>query len=86
MGAAEIVLMGFTLQSGVGYEHGRMNPVTGKSSFYLPEAPLAWLRWYQESFPGRVKLAKGWSGPIYDAGIFEVIELGRDESAAYPWT
>lgn len=90
MGASEIVLMGFTLKDGSSYEFGRFNPVTKKPPIYNSEPTLAFCRWYQQQFPGRIRLAKGWDGPLYDAGIFEVIDLstpaGRTPNLPWPWT
>lgn len=73
MGCEQIYLLGFTLESGVGYHFGLTNPVTQKRSFYSAEAPLHWLSWYEKCYPGRVKLMPGWQGPIYD--VFETADL-----------
>jgi hypothetical protein len=76
MGCNPIYLLGFTLQSGTPYFFGRTNPVLRRTSVYDAEVPMAWLKWYESKFPGRVKLAPGYGGPIYD--VFEVDDaLGR---------
>ena len=66
MGADPIYLVGFTLQNGSNYFFGRTNPVTRKATVYQHERALAWCRWYQSKFPGRVQLDPTFSGPIYD--------------------
>lgn len=86
MGASEIVLLGFTLQSGSAYEFGRTNPVTKKPAFYQLDRAMDWLRWFADQFPGRVRLAKGWDGPLYEAGLFEEIDLtDPGDTPNLPW-
>jgi hypothetical protein len=65
MGANPIYLVGFTLQTGLGYFHGRTNPVTRRTTIYQTERALAWLDWYGKKFPGRVLLDPSFDGPIY---------------------
>ena len=72
MGCDPIYLLGFTLASGSGYFFGTTNPVTGKRSVYDSDRALDWLKWYQNRYPGRVKLWPGWAGPIYD--VLEVLD------------
>jgi len=97
MGAKEIVLLGFTLKSGSAYEFGRINPVTKRPPEYDLDGHVApvlnFCRFYEKRFPGRVKLAKGWEGPIYDAKVFQVIDLTPKrpspvggEEVRFPWT
>lgn len=66
MGASPIYAVGFTLQNGLGYFHGRTNPVTKRTTVYESERALAWCRWFSKEFPGRVLLDPSFSGPIYD--------------------
>jgi hypothetical protein len=66
MGCSPIFAVGFTLQNGSGYHFGRINPVTKRSTFYEQKRALAWCEWHAASFPGRVQLDPGFSGPIYD--------------------
>lgn len=89
MGAKEIYLMGFTLRPGSAYEFGRFNPVTKKPSFYEQsaiESVISFCQHFEKAFPGRARLVKGWEGPIYQAGVFQVVDLGRTESKTPPWT
>lgn len=90
MGASEIVLLAFTLQTGSAYEFGRFNPVTRKPPTYNHEPVLRFCEWYQRQFPGRVRLVKGWEGPLYEARIFEEIDLdtlaGRTPNLPWAWT
>lgn len=69
MGAREIVCVGFTLRNGSGYFFKGANPVTKGSGFWRPELPLEWLRWFDENHPGKVKLAPGFDGPLYQQGL-----------------
>lgn len=87
MGAAEIVLLGFTLQAGSPYEDGRMNPLTNRPSIYATERSIDYLRWFAQQFPGRVRLGKGWDGPLYEARLFEEIDLDTPEGLTpnLPW-
>ena len=90
MGASEIVCLGFTLKSGSPYESGRMHPIFKKPSIYVPERSIDWLAWFAKMFPGRVRLGKGWSGPLYDAKLFEEIDLdtpkGLTPNLPWDWT
>lgn len=70
MGCDPIYLMGFTLRSGSGYDWGTANPITQKPAFYDLERALAFLRFVEGRWPGRVRLLPGWEGPIYD--VFHV--------------
>lgn len=94
MGAERIFLLGFTLASGLPYEVGPLNPVTGKPSFYRTERPLDWLRWFERQWPGRAQLFPGWQGPVYD--VFRVADLDQlrtrhaqgqvpEAAAHHPW-
>ncbi len=65
MGCNPIVAIGFTLQTGLGYFFGRSNPVTGRTTVYETKRALAWLRWYNAAFPGRVLLDPSFDGPVY---------------------
>lgn len=65
MGCNPIVAVGFTLQNGLGYHFGRSNPVTGRTTLYEQERALAWLRWYNATFPGRLLLDPTFDGPVY---------------------
>jgi hypothetical protein len=66
MGADPIFLVGFTLQNGGNYFFANTNPVTRRATLYQSERALAWLRWYEKMFPGRVQLDPSFNGPIYD--------------------
>jgi hypothetical protein len=66
MGCDPIYAVGFTLQNGVGYHFGHTNPVTKRTTFYEQKRALAWCEWHSKTFPGRVRLDPGFSGPIYD--------------------
>lgn len=60
-----IYLVGFTLQRGSNYFFSRTNPVTKKATIYQTERALAFCRWYESKFPGRVLLDPSFDGPIY---------------------
>jgi hypothetical protein len=77
-GADPIFLLGFTLENGTGYEFGRTNPVTRRPAFYEQERALAFLKWYEARYPGRVRLMPGWAGPIYE--VFGTEELDHAEA------
>lgn len=64
--ADPIYAVGFTLQSGTGYFYGRNNAVRNKPAEYEGDLALEWCRWFEKSYPGRVKLDPLFSGPIYD--------------------
>ena len=65
MGAEEMILAGFTLKSGSPYFFGtEKNPVTKRSSIYDTHRALAWLSWFEKTWPGRARLMEGWSGPV----------------------
>lgn len=66
MGANPIYLVGFTLQSGSNYFFANTNPVTRKATKYQHERAIAWCKWYEKQFPGRVLLDPTFQGPIYD--------------------
>jgi hypothetical protein len=65
MGASRIYAVGFTLQTGSNYFFGRTNPVTRKATVYQHERAMAWCRWFESKFPGRVQLDPTFDGPIY---------------------
>lgn len=65
MGAKRIFLVGFTLQTGSGYFHGRINPVTRRSTIYQHERAIHWCRFFESKFPGRALLDPSFDGPIY---------------------
>lgn len=89
-GADPVYLLGFTLENGTPYEWGKVNPATKRPAFYEQERALAWLKWYENHFPGRVRLMPGWAGPIYDVFCTEDLghvkargsEPGRDQPEA----
>lgn len=67
MGASEILALGFTLVSGTGYEHGELNPATGKPSRYTDDhvdRVLGWCKFFEKQYPGRVKVGPEWDGPL----------------------
>jgi hypothetical protein len=69
MGSHPIIAVGFTLRSGTGYEHGQTNPATRKPNSYPQhqiDRVMDWCSWYEETFPGKVQLDPGFSGPIYE--------------------
>ena len=74
MGCHPIYAMAFTLQSGTGYFHGLTNPATRTRSLYDTERALSWLRWYENNFPGKVRLVPGWEGPLSDIFSTETID------------
>lgn len=76
MGAKRIIAIGFTLQSGLGYFFSRTNPATRRTTFYEQERALAFCRWFEQRFPGRVLLDPSFTGPIY-----EVFQTMRDKPA-----
>lgn len=74
MGCQPIYCLGFTLKSGTGHFFGLENPATRVRSIYDSDRALDWLRWYEASFPGRVRLLPGWEGPIYDVFQTEALD------------
>jgi hypothetical protein len=68
MGAERIVAVGFTLQTGSRYQHQGGNPATRRETAKYGDIarPLAWLRWYSETFPGMLWLDATFGGPIYE--------------------
>jgi len=68
MGAKRIVAVGFTLQSGSRYQHDGGNPATRQETTRYGDItrPMAWLRWYSDTFPGMLWLDATFQGPIYD--------------------
>lgn len=80
MGCDPIYLLAFTLESGTPYHFGKVNPVTRTGAFYDPDPPLDWLRWYEERYPGRVRVCSGWSGPIYDVFQLERFDAVQEEA------
>jgi len=66
MEADPIYLIGFTLQSGSGYDWGPNNPVTGRPNFYDTPRIMDFCRFFEEKYPGRVRLSPGYQGPVYD--------------------
>lgn len=87
MGADPIFLLAFTLQKHGGYEFGPTNPVTrlgsgAKWRTELPVRPLHWLSWVEKTWPGRVRLLPGWSGPIYD--VLETEKLSAAGNTVTP--
>ncbi len=66
MGCDPIYLLGFTLSSGSTYFFGRDNPVRKRPPLYEVDRAIHWLSWYEERYPGRVRLVPGWDGPICD--------------------
>jgi len=78
MGANPIHLLGFTLQNGLGYQHGRTNPVTGRTTFYAdPERALTYLRWLNERFPDRIFCDPDWG----NTPVGEVFQVRRAEGS-----
>jgi hypothetical protein len=73
MGCDPIYLLGFTLANGSTYFFGRENPVEKRPPLYEVDRAMVWLKWYEEQYPGRVRLIPGWDGPIT-----EVFEVDRD--------
>lgn len=70
MGAMPIICSGFTLQGNTGYFFHGKNPVTKQKGHWPSETPLDWLRWYAQTYPGRVLLDPNFDGPIYhETGI-----------------
>lgn len=65
MGCGQMFAIGFTLASGSPYFFARQNPATRKPSRYQEEIPLAWCRWFEKRFPGRVLLDPTFDGPVY---------------------
>jgi hypothetical protein len=65
MGCYPIYAMGFTLKSGGGYFFNKVNPVTRRASIYDTDRAMDWLRWYEATYPNRVRLLPGWEGPVY---------------------
>lgn len=83
MGARQIHAIGFTLQSGLGYHFGRTNPVTRRTTFYEKDRALAFCRWFEQRFPGRVLLDPSFDGPIYECfGTSSVREVRESEGEA----
>lgn len=68
MGAARIVAVGFTLQTGSRYQHEGGNPATRleTAKYGNIKRPLSWLAWYCRKFPARMQLDATFSGPLYD--------------------
>ncbi len=67
MGCDPIYALGFTLKSGSRYFWGESkNPILNRGSIYDVRRAVAWLKWYEHSWPGRVQLVQGWAGPVYD--------------------
>lgn len=72
MGCDPIYAMGFTLKSGSRYFWGdTKNPILNRGSIYDVRRALDWLSWYQSTWPGRVQLVQGWTGPVYD--VFQMV-------------
>ncbi len=72
MGGEPIYLLGFTLKDGSRYFWGsNANPITKRGSNYDLRRALDWLSWYERTWPGRVQLVDGWSGPVYD--VFKTV-------------
>lgn len=80
MGARTIYVHAMTLEQKQGYEHGPDHPLIPRHPGYENRHVLAWLRWYAENHPGRVKLVRGWHGPLYDAHLFEEVDLHVEHS------
>lgn len=78
MGADQIYAVGFTLQSGGGYFFSRTNPVTRKATVYQHERALAWCRWFESKFPGRVQVDPTFDGPI--TGVFKKANFDAREA------
>lgn len=78
MGARRIFAIGFTLQNGIGYHFGRINPVTRRTTFYEQERALAFCRWFEQRFPGRVLLDPSFDGPVYSC--FGKADFMRDKA------
>jgi hypothetical protein len=74
MGCDPIYALAFTLKSGTGHFHGLTNPATKVRSVYDATRALDWLKWYEASFPRRVRLLPEWEGPIYDVFKTETID------------
>lgn len=91
MGCDPIYCLGFTLKSGTGHFFGLDNPATGIRSVYDAGRALDWLKWYEHTFPRKVRLLPGWEGPIYDVfsteafdDYYRVLGIGPDADGTAP--
>ena len=90
MEADPIFLLAFTLQKGGGYECGATNPATRNQHGFMwknadkPERAMAWLKWVEKNWPGRVRLLPGWKGPIYDVFRTEKLSAAAPQDSQEP--